>query len=97
MLFLRGKWKMLKGVNRQVLEVTGTDNPYFEKIIFFVKPEFVNEDSAKLKTQAELVAKSAQKPPRARKTKREIRWLVAQTALCLGAGAAITVILNYVA
>lgn len=88
---------MLKGVNRQVLEITKTDNPYFEKIIFFVKPEFANEDGTKLKTQAEKVAKSAKKPPRARKTKREIRRLVVQTAMCLGAGAAITVILNYVA
>ncbi len=88
---------MLKGVNRQVLEVTGTDNPYFEKIIFFVKPEFVNEDGAKLKSQAELVAKTANKPPRMRKTKREIRRLLLQGAVCLAAGAVITLILNYVA
>ena len=27
---------MIKGVNKQVLEVTNTENPYFEKIIFFV-------------------------------------------------------------
>ena len=31
--------KMIKGVSKQILEVTNTDNPYFEKIIFFVKPE----------------------------------------------------------
>jgi hypothetical protein len=88
---------MLKGVNRQVLEITGTDNPYFEKIIFFVKPEFVNEDGAKLKTQAEKLAQTAQKPPRMRKSKREMRHLAAQFAICLAAGAVITLILNYVA
>ncbi len=41
--------KMIKGVNRQVLEITNTENPYFERIIFFVKPEYGNEDRAKLK------------------------------------------------
>lgn len=40
---------MIKGVNKQVLEVTNTENPYFEKIIFFVKPEYVNADREKLK------------------------------------------------
>ena len=35
---------MIKGVNKQVLEVTNTENPYFEKIIFFVKPEYSSED-----------------------------------------------------
>lgn len=27
---------MIKGVNKQVLEVTNTENPYFEKIIFLL-------------------------------------------------------------
>ncbi len=88
---------MLKGVNRQVLEITGTDNPYFEKILFFVKPEYINEDGAKLKSQAEQVAKTVQKPPRMKKSKREIRRLAVQFAICLAAGAVITLILNYVA
>ena len=30
--------KMIKGVSKQILEVTNTDNPYFEKIIFFAHP-----------------------------------------------------------
>ena len=38
---------MIKGVNKQVLEVTNTENPYFEKIIFFVKPEYVNAEIKK--------------------------------------------------
>lgn len=88
---------MLKGVNRQVLEITGTENPYFEKMIFFVKPEFVNEDGAKLKSQAEKLAATAQKPPRMRKSKSEIRRLAVQFAICIAAGAVITLILNYVA
>ena len=43
---------MIKGVNKQVLEVTNTENPYFEKIIFFVKPEYVNADREKIKKRS---------------------------------------------
>ena len=45
---------MIKGVNKQVLEVTNTENPYFEKIIFFVKPEYQNGHAEKLKKEAQL-------------------------------------------
>ena len=88
--------KMIKGVNRQVLEITNTENPYFERVIFFVKPEYGNEDRAKLKKEAENYASSAGKPPKSRKTKREIRYLIMQSILCLGAGAALTFLFSLV-
>ncbi|MDE6110743.1 MAG: hypothetical protein K2F65_02380 [Eubacterium sp.] len=88
--------KMIKGVNRQVLEITNTENPYFERIIFFVKPEYGNEDRAKLKKEAENYASSAGKPPKSRKTKKEIRYLIMQSILCLGAGAALTFLFSLV-
>ena len=87
---------MIKGVNRQVLEITNTENPYFERIIFFVKPEYGNEDRAKLKKEAENYASSAGKPPKSRKTKKEIRYLIMQSILCLGAGAAITFLFSII-
>ncbi len=41
---------MIKGVNKNIIEVLNPENQYFEKIIFFVKPshkekeeEFLNE------------------------------------------------------
>lgn len=86
---------MIKGVNKQVLEVTNTENPYFEKIIFFVKPEYVNCDREKLKAEARHFAKNATRPPKARKSRREIRYIVFQSVLCIGAGIAITFLLNY--
>lgn len=30
---------MLKGVNKQIIEINDTGNAYFEKVLFFVKPE----------------------------------------------------------
>ena len=88
--------KMIKGVNRQVLEITNTENPYFERIIFFVKPEYGNEDRAKLKKEAVKYASSAGKPPKSRKTKKEIRYLIMQSILCLGAGAALTFLFSII-
>lgn len=88
--------KMIKGVNRQVLEIINTDNPYFERIIFFVKSEYANEDRAKLKKEAEKYAKSVDKPPKSRKTKKEIRYLIMQSLLCLGAGAALTFLFSFI-
>ena len=78
---------MIKGTNKQVLEVTNTENPYFEK--------YVNAGGEKLKKEAQIFAKKASKPPRARRTKREIRYICIQSALCVGAGIAITFLLNY--
>ena len=79
-----------------MLEITNTENPYFERVIFFVKPEYGNEDRAKLKKEAENYASSAGKPPKSRKTKREIRYLIMQSILCLGAGAALTFLFSLV-
>ena len=64
--------KMIKGVSKQILEVTNTDNPYFEKIIFFVKPEHQSTDRKKLQKEAEAVAALKQKPPRLKLTKKQI-------------------------
>lgn len=63
---------MIKGVSKQILEVTNTDNPYFEKIIFFVKPEHQSTDRKKLQKEAEELASLKQKPPRLKLTKRQI-------------------------
>ena len=43
---------MVKGVNRQVLEIHETGCDYFEKALFFVKPEYSRENEGKLKTKA---------------------------------------------
>ncbi|MDE6659373.1 MAG: hypothetical protein K2K01_04595 [Eubacterium sp.] len=78
------------------MEITNTENPYFERIIFFVKPEYGNEDRAKLKKEAENYASSAGRPPKSRKTKKEIRYLIMQSVLCLGAGAALTFLFSII-
>ena len=41
---------MVKAVNKLVLEINNTENEYFEKAIFYIRPEM----SCKLRSQAQL-------------------------------------------
>ncbi len=54
---------MIKGVNRQVVEVNETDCDYFEKIMFFVKPEYASVSEGKIRERAGLIADSSALPP----------------------------------
>ncbi len=85
---------MIKGVNRQVLEVTNTENPYFDRILFIVKAEYKNENTAFLQSEAEKFSKEASKPPKFRKSNKEKLWCVMRAFLGLGAGAGIVLMLN---
>lgn len=44
---------MIKGVNKQVLEIIETENGYFEKALFFVKPEYSGYSENKLREIAQ--------------------------------------------
>ncbi len=63
---------MIKGVNKQVLEISETQNGFFEKAIFFVKPEYSGMGEGRLKESARKEIESAGKPPvRSYKYKKE--------------------------
>lgn len=55
---------MIKGINRQVVEVNDTGCDYFEKIMFFVKPEYASVSEGKIRERAGLIAsKTTAAPP----------------------------------
>ena len=81
---------MIKGVSKQILEVTNTDNPYFDKIIFFVKPEHQSTD----RKEAEAVAALKQKPPKLKLTKHQIIKTAVLSLLFTMAGCGITFIIT---
>ena len=54
---------MIKGVNRQVVEVRETGCDYFERIIFFVKPEYACLSEGKIRERASLIAGGTPLPP----------------------------------
>lgn len=76
---------MLKGVNRQVLEVNKPDSRYFERILFIVKPEFTSASAAKLLKEAEKIAEgNSPVPPRIRSNELKQKRLYALiTLLCI--------------
>lgn len=79
---------MLKGVNRMVLEVNQPENKYFEKMIFFVKPEFSGLSDARLREQAKRALTEANYPPQSGNRKKTERFhKILRTALAAGAGA----------
>lgn len=54
---------MIQGVNHQVVEVTRPECEYFERIIFFVKPEFSSVSQGTLRERAGKIAGGAGAPP----------------------------------
>ncbi len=79
---------MIKGVNRQVVEITQTDCEYFERILYFVKPEYASVSEGKLRERAGLMSAAGSPPP----TKlRRSRWMtVFKLAAATCAGALVT-------
>ena len=82
---------MIKGVNHQVVEVTKPSCEYFEKVLFFVKPEYSSVASAKISERANLIAVNTGSPPRTRKGRKRV-YSVFSPLIWAAMGAAATVI-----
>ena len=77
---------MIKGVNRQVIEITQTKCEYFEKVLFFIKPEYSAVSEGDLRERATIIAQSAGMPPAVRLRKNKLRAaLNMSVAACIGA------------
>ena len=79
---------MIKGINRQVVEITQTDCEYFERILFLVKPEFAGVSEGKLRERAREMS-SAGKPPATRLRRRLHTAILMGCAACVGAACVI--------
>lgn len=85
---------MVKGVNRQVLEILDTGCEYFEKALFFVKPEYSAEKESKLKGSAMKSIRNSAGVPKTRKQKIKSRaYFLAEMAASAGVGAIITALI----
>lgn len=80
---------MIKGVNRQVVEITQTQCEYFERVLFFIKPEFSAVSEGDLRERAGIIAQSAGMPPAARLKRNRIRFALCMSAAACG-GAAVS-------
>ena len=84
---------MIKGINRQVVEITQVENEYFERILFFVKPEYSTISEHQLKERAQQIGNSPGAPPAARIRNRRLIMALGMLGSA-GAGAAVTALLT---
>ncbi len=84
---------MIKGVNRQVVEVADTGSDYFEKALFFVNPKYYGLTDGKLRERAQTLMSAAGAPPKTRKTekKNKLKTFIA-IAASAAAGSIITAV-----
>ena len=87
---------MIKGINKQVLEVTNPESPYFDKILFFVSTNGSSAGEESLKTEAQKLACLATKPPKCKRSRREKLTNTLYIASGIGAGVALVLILSIV-
>jgi hypothetical protein len=82
---------MVKGVNRQVLEIHETGCEYFEKALFFVRPEFSAENEGRLKSKAITSVMNFASVPKTRKQRIKSRLLfIGEILASAGIGAFVT-------
>ncbi len=87
---------MIKGVNKQVLEIMETQNGFFEKAIFFVKPEYSGMSEGKLRESAKKEFENAGKPPLTKSSRREKIKTFISLGTALVAGIVIGIIFSSV-
>ncbi len=88
---------MLKGVNKQILEITNTESPYFEKIIFFVRPSSQNVNRDKLESEAKKISvQTKTKPPRQRISFKRVLAVAGYSLMSAGAGVALTFLIGQI-
>ncbi len=55
----KGEIRLIKGINRQIIEVIDTGNPYFERALLVVRPGFSDVEPGRLHEEAQRVVRGA--------------------------------------
>ena len=84
---------LIKGVNHQVVEVTKPTCEYFERVIFFVKPEFSQVSEGTLRERAGKIAGETGAPPPT-KLKRNRLIIAVKLAVSAISGAAVALAIS---
>ncbi len=79
---------MIKGVNRQIIEITQTENNYFEKAWLVIKPEYINAGANTLEKEAENYLKDL-KPPHSMRSNKAIVFRILSLLSAAACGALI--------
>ena len=80
---------MIRGINRQIIEVNDTENDYFERALFFVSPDYCDAERAVLEHEARRTLKHLGEPTGVRRRRKRLwLWVRLGLAAVFGAGLA---------
>ena len=78
---------MIKGVNRQIVEIKNIDCPYFERIICYVRPQFSSANQQMLNSSAVKYIKSlTEDDKKSRAIAKYPLWAIVAASAAVGAG-----------
>ncbi|MDD5952867.1 MAG: hypothetical protein PUC32_04360 [Oscillospiraceae bacterium] len=84
---------MIRGINKQIVEVKDTDNRYYESAYLVVKPEFASVERAILEREARRLVRSMDAPSSIKPRFGKLSpWLRLLFPALLGAGIATLVV-----
>ena len=84
---------MIKGINRQIIEVSDTGNTYYERVWLIVKPQYTHIHSALLEKEAKKVLKDMGEPSSV-KPRRNIGFWAMRLGLAALMGSAVTIFMQ---
>lgn len=77
---------MIKGINRQIIEINDTGNTYYEKAWLVVRPEFDSAQKELLEREAAQLIKAIQAPSSfQKKSIKAKQWVEFILSACVGA------------
>ena len=85
---------MIKGVNHRVIEVKESECEYFERVLFFVKPEYSALSEGTLRDRAKAVAAGSSAPPPSKIMQSKLMTVGALLSAA-GLGAVIAVLVQF--
>lgn len=74
---------MIKGVNHRVVEVSDTGSKYFDKIMFFVSPDYAGISEGKIREKAGAIAKCTSAPPHTKSKRKSLSEILVISFTCL--------------
>ena len=96
---------MIKGVNRQIIEINETQHKFFERVFLFVRPQYSEMADDVLRAEANQLIQDFGRPPRSRKAvlaarartrRRGLIRKIVSSLLCAGMGAGVLALFQWI-
>ena len=67
---------MIKGINHQIIEVTETDNIFYERALLVIRPEYTGAQKAVLEKEAKKMLRDMGAPSFMKKQHKYLYWAI---------------------